>query len=228
MLDEIAAELGWDRRAEPAPNRRSSTTCGCAPRSASGSGRSPGRRGCSAGRLPTDALAALRRGDIINITQGRRGGLAVVLEAAHDADDPASAGADRKPLGRKDFLGRLRRALTAPLGSMSLPKRVEHRQPRVRRDLASALRRRRPGLVVPVGPQAARRARTSGRHRPGTGVAARGDAQAPGAPDRPTGRPRCASVSAICGWNATTSRSATRSAPRPTRWPARSTGSSGC
>ena len=36
----------------------------------------------------SDALAALRRGDIINITHGRRGGLAVVLESARDGDDP--------------------------------------------------------------------------------------------------------------------------------------------
>src|SRR6201997_416811 len=36
----------------------------------------------------SDALAALRRGDIITITHGRRGGLAVVLESARDSDDP--------------------------------------------------------------------------------------------------------------------------------------------
>ncbi len=35
-----------------------------------------------------DALAALRRGDIITINHGRRGGLAVVLEADRDSDDP--------------------------------------------------------------------------------------------------------------------------------------------
>ena len=35
-----------------------------------------------------DALAALRRGDIITITHGRRGGLAVVLEPARDGADP--------------------------------------------------------------------------------------------------------------------------------------------
>ena len=34
---------------------------------------------------------------------------------------------------------------------MTLPKRVEHRQPRVRRDLASALRSAAAGLVVPSG-----------------------------------------------------------------------------
>jgi ATP-dependent RNA helicase HelY len=35
-----------------------------------------------------------------------------------------------------------------PVGSMTLPKRVEHRQPRVRRDLASALRSAAAGLPV--------------------------------------------------------------------------------
>ena len=81
---------------------------------------------------------ALKRGDIINIAHGRRGGLAVVLEPARDPDDPRPPGADRKSLGRKDFLDRLRRWIRAA-GAMSLPKRVEHKQPRVRRDLASAL-----------------------------------------------------------------------------------------
>ena len=33
-----------------------------------------------------DALSSLRRGDIISITHGRRGGLAVVLEADRDSD----------------------------------------------------------------------------------------------------------------------------------------------
>ena len=35
-----------------------------------------------------DALSSLRRGDIITITHGRRGGLAVVLEPARDSTDP--------------------------------------------------------------------------------------------------------------------------------------------
>ncbi|HTM84640.1 MAG TPA: DEAD/DEAH box helicase, partial [Mycobacterium sp.] len=39
----------------------------------------------------------------------------------------------------------------AALGTMALPKRVEHRQPRVRRDLASALRSAAAGLALPAG-----------------------------------------------------------------------------
>jgi ATP-dependent RNA helicase HelY len=98
----------------------------------------------------TDALAALRRGDIITITQGRRGGLAVVLEAALDTDDP-------RPLVLTEdrWAGRISSAdysgASAPVGTMSLPKRVEHRQPRVRKDLASALRSAAAGLSVPAG-----------------------------------------------------------------------------
>ncbi|MEV0671790.1 RNA helicase [Mycobacterium sp. NPDC050441] len=90
-------------------------------------------------KAATDALSALRRGDIITITQGRRGGLAVVLEPAlRDSDDP-------RPLVLTEhrWAGRISSAdysgASAPLGAMTLPKRVEHRQPRVRRDLASAL-----------------------------------------------------------------------------------------
>src|ERR1700734_1412127 len=86
-----------------------------------------------------DALAGLRRGDIITITHGRRGGLAVVLEAARDSTDPRPLVlTENRWAGRissSDYSGE-----SAPVGSMTLPKRVEHRQPRVRRDLASALR----------------------------------------------------------------------------------------
>ncbi len=98
-------------------------------------------------KAATDALAALRRGDIITITHGRRGGLAVVLEADRDSDDP-------RPLVLTEdrWAGRISSAdysgASAPLGSMSLPKRVEHRNPRARRDVASALRSAAGGLDV--------------------------------------------------------------------------------
>jgi ATP-dependent RNA helicase HelY len=95
-----------------------------------------------------EALAGLRRGDIITITQGRHSGLAVVIESARDSDDP-------RPLVLTEhrWAGRISSAdysgATGPVGAMSLPKRVEHRQPRVRRDLASALRSAAAGLVLP-------------------------------------------------------------------------------
>jgi ATP-dependent RNA helicase HelY len=99
-------------------------------------------------RAANDALAALRRGDIITITHGRRGGLAVVLEADRDSDDP-------RPLVLTEhrWAGRISSAdysgTSETLGTMSLPKRVEHRNPRMRRDLASALRSAAAGLDVP-------------------------------------------------------------------------------
>ncbi|MBW0019403.1 MAG: RNA helicase [Mycobacterium sp.] len=109
----------------------------------------------------TDALAALRRGDIITITHGRRGGLAVVLESARDSDDPRPLVlTENRWAGRissSDYSG-----TSQPVGSMTLPKRVEHRQPRVRRDLASALRSAAAGLVVP----AARRDKDGAFHDP--------------------------------------------------------------
>ncbi len=106
-------------------------------------------------RAADDALTALRRGDIINIANGRRGGLAVVLEPARDTDDP-------RPLVLTEhrWAGRISSADysggSAPLGSMQLPKRVEHRQPRVRRDLASALLSAAAGLDVPSRHRAGR------------------------------------------------------------------------
>jgi ATP-dependent RNA helicase HelY len=95
-----------------------------------------------------DALSALRRGDIISITHGRRGGLAVVLEPDRDTADPRPL-----VLTENRWAGRISSADYAgappPLGSMTLPKRVEHRQPRVRRDVASALRSAAAGLDLP-------------------------------------------------------------------------------
>jgi ATP-dependent RNA helicase HelY len=99
-------------------------------------------------KAANDALAALRRGDIISITHGRRGGLAVVLDADRDSDDP-------RPLVLTEhrWAGRISSAdysgASEPVGSMQLPKRVEHRNPRARRDLASALRSAAARLELP-------------------------------------------------------------------------------
>lgn len=90
-------------------------------------------------QVANEALSALRRGDIITITHGRRCGLAVVLEPARNDDDPRPL-----VLSEHRWAGRISSAdyssASGPTGSMPLPKRVEHRNPRARRDLASALR----------------------------------------------------------------------------------------
>ena len=150
MLADIAAgELGWDRDAgavEPPILGYARLRAGIGERERAQSRASRLQRR----QASTDALAALRRGDIISITHGRRGGLAVVLEAARDADDP-------RPLVLTEdrWAGRISSADypggAGPVGKMPLPKRIEHRQPRVRRDLASALRSAAEGLVVPSG-----------------------------------------------------------------------------
>jgi ATP-dependent RNA helicase HelY len=141
MLEEIAGELGG----ADAPIFEYARLCAQVSeieRAQSRASRLQRRQAAS------DALAALRRGDIITITHGRRGGLAVVLESARDSSDP-------RPLVLTEhrWAGRISSAdysgASAPVGSMSLPKRVEHRQPRVRRDLASALRSAAAGLTIP-------------------------------------------------------------------------------
>ncbi|MGA5539986.1 DEAD/DEAH box helicase [Mycolicibacterium nivoides] len=152
MMAELAAELGGaDERSREEPRTeppildyvRLRTKIGERERAQSRASRLQRRRAA------TDALAALRRGDIITITHGRRGGLAVVLEPAErDSDDP-------RPLVLTEhrWAGRISSAdysgASDPLGAMTLPKRVEHRQPRVRRDLASALRSAAADLSVP-------------------------------------------------------------------------------
>ena len=145
MLDDIAAELDWDRRAdavEPAVLDYVRLRAKITERERAQSRVSRLQRR----QAGADALAALRRGDIVSIT-GRHGGLAVVLEPARDPDDPRPLVlSEHRWAGRissTDYSG-----AAGPLGSMSLPKRVEHRQPRVRRDLASALRSAAEGLVV--------------------------------------------------------------------------------
>ncbi|OPX08862.1 RNA helicase [Mycobacterium sp. AT1] len=143
MMDEIAAEFGG-RDAPILEYARLRATIAERERAQSRASRLQRRQAAN------DALVALRRGDIITIGQGRRGGLAVVLEPAGDSDDPRPLVlTEDRWAGRissTDFSGSSLR-----VGSMTLPKRVEHRQPRVRRDVASALRSAAAGLKMPAG-----------------------------------------------------------------------------
>lgn len=143
MMDEIAAEFGG-RDAPILDYARLRATIAERERAQSRASRLQRRQAAN------DALVALRRGDIITIGQGRRGGLAVVLEPAGDGDDPRPLVlTEDRWAGRissTDFSGSSLR-----VGSMTLPKRVEHRQPRVRRDVASALRSAAAGLKMPAG-----------------------------------------------------------------------------
>ena len=100
------------------------------------------------------SLRELRPGDVIAVPAGRRAGLAVVLDPGLDG---GSDGADPRPLVLTEdrWAGRLSSAdfpaEVRALGRMRLPKRVDHRTPRVRRDLASALRDT--GIIAPEAPR---------------------------------------------------------------------------
>jgi ATP-dependent RNA helicase HelY len=143
MLDEIAAELGG-RDAPILEYARMRAAISQREKAQSRASRLQRRRAVN------DALSSLRRGDIVNIANGRRTGLAVVLEAARDEDDPRPL-----VLTENRWAGRISSAdysgASAKVGSMTLPKRVEHRQPRVRRDVASALRSATAGMAIPKG-----------------------------------------------------------------------------
>ncbi|WP_277833595.1 DEAD/DEAH box helicase [Speluncibacter jeojiensis] len=108
-----------------------------------------------------DSLVGLRRGDVIAVPTGRRSGLAVVLEVDTDPADP-------RPLVLTEdrWAGRLSAAdFPSPavsLGRMRLPRHVDHRVARVRRDLASALRET--GIRAP-GKAAASRKSKAGSDR---------------------------------------------------------------
>ncbi|MDN5916504.1 MAG: DEAD/DEAH box helicase [Pseudonocardia sp.] len=103
--------------------------------------RSMRRQGTATVREETaDSLRALRPGDVIAVPGGRRAGLAVVLDPGLAGEDPP------RPLVLNEdrWAGRLSAAdfgeSVSALGRMKLPKHVDHRSPRVRRDLASTLR----------------------------------------------------------------------------------------
>ncbi|KZS80648.1 DEAD/DEAH box helicase [Mycobacterium kansasii] len=150
MLDEIAAELGGPN-APILDYARLRAQVSEMERSQARASRLQRRQEAN------DALAALRKGDIITITHGRRGGLAVVLESARDSADPRPL-----VLTENRWAGRISSADYSggvpPVGSMPLPKRVEYRQPRVRRDLASALRSAAAGLTAPADRRGKKRA----------------------------------------------------------------------
>jgi ATP-dependent RNA helicase HelY len=118
--------------------------------------KSLSREGTAARRAAAaDSLRALRPGDVIAVPGGRRAGLAVVLDPGLGAG--GNAHADPRPLVLSEdrWAGRLSTAdfpaPVQPLGRMRLPKRVDHRAPRVRRDLASGLRST--GLQAPDPPR---------------------------------------------------------------------------
>ncbi|WP_280507861.1 DEAD/DEAH box helicase [Nocardia flavorosea] len=102
------------------------------------------------------ALTELRRGDVVAIGAGRRAGLAVILE-------PDATPGDPRPLVLTEdkWAGRVSVAdfpvPAEPLGRMRLPRRVDHRTARIRRDLASALRST--GITAPSRGRRDKRAR---------------------------------------------------------------------
>ncbi|MGH3629450.1 MAG: DEAD/DEAH box helicase, partial [Sciscionella sp.] len=96
------------------------------------------------------ALEKLHRGDVIVVRSGRRAGLAVVIDpglAESDDPRPVVVTADRwaGQLTTADFPDPVE-----TLGKLRLPKQVQWRAAKVRRDLASSLRNT--GIVAPPRP----------------------------------------------------------------------------
>jgi len=86
------------------------------------------------------SLEKLRKGDVIAVPAGRRAGLAVVIDPGLDPvrePRPVVVTEDRwsGPLSLSDFS-----APVKPLGRIRLPRHVELRSPKTRRDIASHLR----------------------------------------------------------------------------------------
>jgi ATP-dependent RNA helicase HelY len=86
------------------------------------------------------SIEKLRRGDVIRVPRGRRAGLAVVLDPGlHPTDDP-------RPLvvTESKWAGRLTMldfpAAVDIVGTVRVPKNVNHRSPQERRDLAASMR----------------------------------------------------------------------------------------
>ncbi len=125
--------------------------------------KSLARQGRTEQKAETSAsLEALRTGDVIAVPGGKRAGLAVVLDPGVDR---SGRGQEPRPLVLTEdrWAGRL--SLTdfpdpvTALGAMKLPRKVDHRVPRIRRDLATALRET--GIRTPRRPESSRRRRGS-------------------------------------------------------------------
>lgn len=93
-----------------------------------------------------ESLRSLKRGDVVSVPSGKRSGLAVVLEPDDDLTDPRPL-----VLTEDKWAGRVSAAdfpsSADSLGAMRLPRYVDHRTARTRRDLAAALRST--GISVP-------------------------------------------------------------------------------
>lgn len=82
-------------------------------------------------------MAQLRRGDVIAIPRGKRKGLAVVIDGNPRRTGPPLAITDRRWVGvlsESDFTGTI-----DVLGHLNLSGRVDHRNAKVRRDVAAAI-----------------------------------------------------------------------------------------
>ena len=109
------------------------------------------------------SLQTLKIGDVIAVPQGRRSGLAVVLDPGIGQDGqahPLVVTEDR-------WAGRLSEAdfpvAVEPLGKLRVPKSFNHRSPQSRRDLASSIR------ALGLHPERPRRTRASAADDPELG-----------------------------------------------------------
>ncbi|SFM84011.1 ATP-dependent RNA helicase HelY [Pseudonocardia ammonioxydans] len=108
-----------------------------------------------------ESLRELRPGDVIAIPAGKRAGIAVVLDPGVGAFAASGRDAEPRPLVCTEdrWAGRLSASdfptAVDALGRIKLPKRVDHRSPQVRRDLASSLRNSR--ITPPHGNERRRR-----------------------------------------------------------------------
>ena len=159
------------------------------------------REGTAARRAAAaDSLRALRPGDVIAVPGGRRAGLAVVLDPGLRAGGARSRGrwCSARTAGPGGCPPPTSRRRCEPLGRMRLPKRVDHRAPRVRRDLASgAAQHRHPGAGAAAPAAAAAAPRTTRSWPRCAGRCGRTRATA-----APTGRRTPAGPSGTPGWSA--------------------------
>ena len=179
------------------------------------------------------SLEKLRPGDVIQVPAGKFAGYAVVVDPGTSGEGPRPLVVTAERQARRLSLADFPTPVVA-VTRLKVPRNFSHRNPQMRRDLASALRTRTHGLAPPPPGSA------------GSKVAERASRN-PGRPDRSTtstgcGR-RCASIPATTaptgrttpgGRSAGSSSTATR--PRcadawrsaPTRWPGSSTGCVRC
>ena len=178
------------------------------------------------------SLEKLRPGDVIQVPAGKFAGYAVVVDPGTSGEGPRPLVVTAERQARRLSLADFPTPVVA-VTRVKVPRNFNHRNPQMRRDLASALRTRTHGLAPPppvrviAGRARERRERVVETADDVDAAARRRCASTP-ATTAPTGRTTPGGRSAGSSSTATRRRCADAWSSAPTPWPGSSTGCARC